>query len=737
MLCMLMTATMVMTASCGSSEEEEGADVLNLSEETSPAMTLTLWGIKGEGTTDAAVELVEAEINKLTKARYNTAIELQLFFEDEYLDALNERLDTIEANIQAQKEAEKAAKKAAKEAKKNGTAAATTTAAETTVKEDETMLDENGLVVTKYPEVGENQLDIFLITDYEMLNSMNEKDVLSPLDEQISGDAKLLKSYIHPTFIEAGKVGGKTVAILNQQQAGEATYMLVDKAKLNELYEASVDEATGTGNSAFTIEYIAENKIRNATNRSEIGQFYFRNAETFIAAAAETFAGVEGFEALKGDHSPIAVNYFVTEEDKAQYEIDMVQYAEDYAAYEAAMVVYEEEKKYAEENGLSLPEAPEEPIEPMEPKSLFGMMLNPIADSYGATFAPTFMLDNNTAPVHYYWLTIMKKLELKGGYDEEIETKEQLLEEGNFAVAIIKGGVSDVAMFEPTFVKYAEENSTYVKESGVLPPYYTAGENYYVIQLQEPVADSNEIYNGAFAVSAYSKDVNRSMEIITYLNTREDIRNLFGYGVEGVHYSIDEDTGVLTRLNNEYNMKLEYTGNTFIAHAPEGVEAIDANGLEIDYWSDSKMQNLTLDLNPFFNFKMFEGDVDMGYYEDAMEFSEEFYRAWDEIETAEEIDTLINDYRNKFNGAKANNTTILEDIPVNYRLQNWISEAPDFESEAKQAEANAAAGAEEEEEPEDGEATEGEAAEGEEEEEDAKPVTLYSFYTSWFNKNIH
>jgi len=174
MLCLLMSATMVMTASCGTSEEEQGENLLNLEEETSPAMTLTLWGIKGEGTTDEAVELVEAEINKLTKARYNTAIELKLFFEDEYFDALNERIDTIAANLEAQKEAEKAAKKAAKEAKKNnkGGSTATTTAAETTAYVDETELDENGLVVTKYPEVGENQLDIFLITDYDMLNAL-------------------------------------------------------------------------------------------------------------------------------------------------------------------------------------------------------------------------------------------------------------------------------------------------------------------------------------------------------------------------------------------------------------------------------------------------------------------------------------------------------------------------------------------------------------------------------------
>lgn len=619
MLLTMMLVTMVTTASCG---KKDPADTLELDGKSANAMTLTIWGIKGKGTTDEAVEAVEAEISKLTQAKFNTAIELNLYFEDEYEEAVTAKLDEIQARVEAE-EAEKAAKKKAeREARKAGKKVETEAATEeTTEPADETMKDEYGLEVTKYPEVGENQLDIFLLTDYDMIMAMEEKGVLSSLDEEISGSSKLLKQYIHPTLIEAGKVNGKTVAILNQQQIGEATYMLVDKNVLNDL-----NAKYGAESSDYSITKIS--RLHNL--QVVVAQSYLENAVPFISKAAEEYAADPEFEALVGDLSAIALNYFSMDGSR----------------------------------------------------TLFGHMLNPAIHSYGEAFEPRFMLDNN--PVFTHYLTYMKQFELRKCYDEEFEA---FTPEDKFAVGIMKGGAAQIAQFEPGYIQYVRDNAGITDDDAV--PYYE-GENYYVLQIQAPQGNADDIYNGAFAVSTFTKNVGRSMEVVTYLNTRTDIRNLFAYGIEGVHYEIDEIDGSLVKLSDDYNMILEYTGNCFIAHAPYDQPTIVENeqgvSEEVDYWGDAKLHNLELELTPFFNFKLTEEDVDMDLYNYAMEFSNKFYAEWDAITSEDQIDPLLLKYYNQ--GI------------ADQDLMNWISEAPVVE-------------------------------EGEE-----SPLTLGKFYLGWFNRNI-
>jgi len=700
MLCLLMLGSTAMTTSCGTSEEERAAQTLQLGAVTTEPVTLTIWGIKGEGTTDKAIELVEQKMNELTKAKYNTAIELKLLSEDEYREKITDYLEDNKERYEKEEAAKKAARRAGKG---NKTDASETTAAET-AKSVEIKLDKNGLPIVTYPKVADDHVDIFLITDYEMLMDLEEREVLASLDDELNNSSKVIKEYIHGTLLEAGMVNGSTVAILNQQQAGKATYMLIDKEKLQAAYDAETD---ATKKESLTIEYIAEYKIRNAVGGKELGQSYFRNARDFIIASAKQNKSNSGFEALKGDLSPVAVQYFITEEDKENYVAEL-------AAYEEALVKYEEDKIKAAEAGVAPPAEPEKPT---EPRSIFGSMLNTLAHSYGDPFVPSLMISNlagfksdqtidyNPSIPFYQWLLTMKQIEIAQGYDKEIETVDQLVEEGNFSVAIIKGSTSDVAKFEKGYIQYTEDNLDLNSDDN-LPPYYVDGDKYYVLQIQGPVAEQSEIYNGAFAVSAYTSDVSRSMEIITYLNTKSEIRDLFGYGVEGTHYEID-DQGALHRLNNEYNMALEYTGNTFIAHAPEGVVTkVDTDGdgeyETIDYWEDKKRQNLTLELDPFFGFKMTESDVDMEYYEAALEISEEFYAEWDALTAPNLKDADITAVLDKY----------IEMVNADINLRNWISENPDFSGNVITDE--------------NGEVI-----------QQPDPITLYQYYNDWFNTNIY
>lgn len=110
------------------------------------------------------------------------------------------------------------------------------------------------------------------------------------------------------------------------------------------------------------------------------------------------------------------------------------------------------------------------------------------------------------------------------------------------------------------------------------------GEEYQLNVLEYPRVGYEEVFSNMFAVSEYSRSLSRSMQIITYLNTNSDLRNVLQYGVEGVHYKIDDETGKLVRLNRDYIMNIESTGNVFMAYPEEN--------MELDVWEWGKKQNL-------------------------------------------------------------------------------------------------------------------------------------------------
>ena len=105
-------------------------------------------------------------------------------------------------------------------------------------------------------------------------------------------------------------------------------------------------------------------------------------------------------------------------------------------------------------------------------------------------------------------------------------------------------------------------------------------EDYEIVVVEKPKMTSANAYDHTFAVSSNTSSTSRSMKIITYLNTNETFRNLLLYGIEGENYEIVEQTaknlqGVDTvyktvrKLNNDYDMALEKTGNIMLAYPLE------------------------------------------------------------------------------------------------------------------------------------------------------------------------
>lgn len=99
-------------------------------------------------------------------------------------------------------------------------------------------------------------------------------------------------------------------------------------------------------------------------------------------------------------------------------------------------------------------------------------------------------------------------------------------------------------------------------------------DKYEVIVVDTPKINSMDLFNHMFAVSSFSRSDARSMEIITYLYTNADFRNLLLYGIEGTNYELvesemkdsnDEPYMVVKRLNEDYMMAPEKTGNVLLA----------------------------------------------------------------------------------------------------------------------------------------------------------------------------
>ncbi len=166
----------------------------------------------------------------------------------------------------------------------------------------------------------------------------------------------------------------------------------------------------------------------------------------------------------------------------------------------------------------------------------------------------------------------LKDYEFNGYYAKEDDTREKA------AVSFVNGtyAIKKAAM---------ENEGVYTDEKG---------KEYYAYVVKYPEADESSLYGNMYAVSANSQHTSACIQVLTLLNTNSELRNILQYGIKGVNYVIDEDTNTLRRLNDDYVMDIEKTGNCFIAYPEEG--------LPMDYWENSKKQNNDALIDPLLGF---------------------------------------------------------------------------------------------------------------------------------------
>jgi hypothetical protein len=166
----------------------------------------------------------------------------------------------------------------------------------------------------------------------------------------------------------------------------------------------------------------------------------------------------------------------------------------------------------------------------------------------GALSQPINILSENSSFVKQ--LTTLKMYESKGYYDDEAVKNGK-----DFAVGYVKGGADLVLEY---------------------------GDKYEMVVVEAPTLQTSDLFNDMYGVSTYTSNVSRSMQIVTYLNTNEDFRNLILYGIEGENYEVlksgvkdanDEEYPLIKILNEEYQMSANKTGNVLIVSPVEGERA--------------------------------------------------------------------------------------------------------------------------------------------------------------------
>lgn len=521
LISLLLTVIMllsVMLTSCSSTSDEDVKDAIN-DEASRYTTTLNMFLIKEKGTTDEACELVEEAINKITKAKFKTQLNISWYEESELYAEIDKRIAAIEAEILAEEEERKRLKQLQKEAKARGETLATTTAEETDdeTTAEETIVNEWGLSELKYPEESSRQIDIIAFTGYDRYLDYIDREVLSRLDDELTSGSKKLKDYINPVFMDAAAVDGSTYAIPNNHLIGEYTYLLVNKA-LAEKYSYDPKDFTEL---SFAAEFV---------------------------------------------------------DDVAKYEKDVTPVCGDLALTNIRYMSIDKET-----------------LDFTDERSVVAGHVSSVAGystriSFGNMFSRRQITDQ---------LITIADFRDKGYIKKDADPSKP------FAISVMKGTRDLVNQY---------------------------GEDYEMIVLENPMAYESTLYEGMFGVSSYTKDLTRSMEIVTYINTNKELRNLIQYGIEGVNYVINED-GTLTRLNNTYMMDIKKTGNSFIAYPEEGMPA--------DAWESGKLQNLDARLDPMHGFTLVGTEMKWDFVELQRTVSAKYLDMLDACKTKAEVEAFI------------------------------------------------------------------------------------------------
>lgn len=546
----------------GGGAETTAESGVTVDPDSGSAITLTMYIPCEKPVSEEDRLLVEEAINKITKSKFKTQINLYLPTVDEYYETI-EGIMQARAYEQEQEELAKSElKKAIRAAKAEGVDSEVAISKfydehpewvkyqETTADPDaeetapETRLNELGMPEIKYPDERENQLDIIWLSGYDKLIEYIEADQLQRLDEELSSSSKKLKQYIYTGALDAVKTAGSgTYAIPNNTVIGEYTYLLLNKSLVDK-YKYSPSDLTS------------------------------------VVKCADFLADVSKYEP---DVLPVVGELPVT--------------LTKYWSIDPDTLEVDHDKFNVIGHGIS-------------DMATLGSMFN-----FTGLFGTNAELANTSD--YAKQLIAIRTYKDLGYITEDTSTTKE------YAMRVVKGGGELVEVY---------------------------GDDFYMNVIESPRAGYEDIFGNMLGVSTYTRSLKRSMEIITYLNTNSDLRNILQYGVEDVHYELDED-GLLHRLNDRYMMDINKTGNVFMAYPEEGMPK--------NVWDYGKSQNTDAKTLMTLGLRFKEDDFTSSDDENALEKLRSAIRAVNEYsaeveqklmnaQSVEELEAVMRDVASKF-----------------------------------------------------------------------------------------
>ena len=598
LLCLLMAMSTVAFTACGESDDDTTSDETSQSTARA-AVSVNMW-VVSEKAVDAETELlVENALNSLTESKYTTHVDLKFYTEDEYFEILDAEL------VKA------AEVKASNTVIDMPLLPGLSDEAEETVEEtivEETVIGEYGETKILYPEIKEGQVDIVFLAGKDLLERYVSEGKLLSLEEKLnSSDAKVLKDYIYPSAINQIKVnnGGSVAqayAIPNNTIIGEYTYLLVNK-EMAEKYYIDVDNINSFADCADLINDIGRNESNiapvlayaNPVNMEYWLDFANTDADTaFTFAVGSTEANVFGAKrtlpaapAQAGNTVMVPLEFFSKALDTSYAFKSATSTAT--LTYGTRVITFTVGSATATVNGqnVGLSAAVYEDAETgevmvpvnfladilcatvefdsvnqqyvIETKDFGGLSLLASYTASDATLGDYAKMDSAfNIPEFTDHMVLMQKCKDNGWFAADPENTE------DFGVAIVTGSYESMAEYS---------------------------DKYEVKILSYPMLDDEDVYDAMFAVTAYTTDISRSLEVLTLIYTDVEAKNILQYGVEGVHYEFDDD-GNFVVISDKYCMNNNYTGNAFLAYTtadmPENV------------WENAKATNLDSRVDPFF-----------------------------------------------------------------------------------------------------------------------------------------
>ena len=565
-LCML--GSMVLT-SCNS-----GASVEFLQANRKP-VTLTLLTIVEDSTTPEAIAAVEKALNDITESRFTTRIKLIGLSAAEYEEEIARRFEVYdeeqeklkeEASIQAS--LDRASRDRARIERAAGITAAATKRPTEPPKTTELYTER-----IVWPDTTKNQIDIFLITSAAMFAELVDDDRLESMEDELGTKAKILKEYIHPSIMLAGQSGGRTFAIPTNKAIGTATYLAVNKNLVNEFNAAvkiMAEAAEAAAEAAADDPDFEPEPVPSALVLDRIREYqhltdyleWVKNNKPGVALIEGPLVPLKNYEPLFPDmpYFPAVSNLPAVGANRP--------------------LVYTPEQ---------------EPTEPPTPRPT-APPTNEDGELITADPASTTIPGTTAKPRNIPAATTLAPA--------NISITNMYTHAAFVTIANLNQEFREKGLFEASPVAAGRERAAYIIR-GTLEDQINAmnsdlanGFEYEYILYGHPIASKVDLQSAMYGISVSSKiPVMRCMEIITMLNTNKLFKNTFTYGVLGTHYIYDDD-GRIERINNEYVINMDYTGNHFIADLAEGDNP--------NKWEIAKTHNLNVVNSVFINFNFDE-----------------------------------------------------------------------------------------------------------------------------------